>query len=454
MFGPKPFIVLSLIPFSLFSGQTFAGQLSTSSGVQVNVTILAETKSCPQCDLSGANLNRLDLSGANLEGANLSRAKMSLTNLSGANLHNADLREAIFNGADLSNIDLRGANLTGASLVGAYMKGALLDGEMLIVTPYAHEEIRDIEETVYVEDTVNPKEPQETEEMIIGSRRDFEETPPVVPKETTQTEPVNSPSPSPSVKPLTVTPGEGSLPMQSAASPAAKVAPAIQEVRIKDNGVTSIGSLAEEPQPQKIVEESPASVVQGNGLNTSAKDVAVDSAENGQTQDIDIDKQKPLPATSVDEMPVVAEEGDNDSGVVDQAVGMVQELIGVFSTEEPSTDVLKNAAVLLDVNQCYGCNLTGVNLSGENLEGADLEGADLSYANLTGTDLQGANLKGANLTGANLTDADLSEADMYKTIMTDADVTGANLEETMLDDVELSGVKGYKKQEIMLMEKH
>ena len=81
MFGLKSNIYLALFLFPLFACQVFAGELSPSTEVQANMTILLETKNCPQCNLSGADLNRMDLSEANLEGANLSRAKMSLTNL-------------------------------------------------------------------------------------------------------------------------------------------------------------------------------------------------------------------------------------------------------------------------------------------------------------------------------------------------------------------------------------
>ena len=59
-----------------------------------------------RANLSGANLSRAYLSGADLSGANLSRAYLSCAYLSGANLSRAYL-----SGADLS-----GANLSGAIL--------------------------------------------------------------------------------------------------------------------------------------------------------------------------------------------------------------------------------------------------------------------------------------------------------------------------------------------------
>ena len=67
----------------------------------------------PECALDpsvGVRLGRKDLSGANLYRANLYGA-----NLSGANLYRADL-----SGANLSGADLYRANLSGADLSGAY----------------------------------------------------------------------------------------------------------------------------------------------------------------------------------------------------------------------------------------------------------------------------------------------------------------------------------------------
>lgn len=82
----------------LFAVSASGSGLTPSPEVQKNITVLQESKSCPQCDLSGANLIRMDLSGANLEGANLSRAKLNLADLTGANLRFADLRDVVFGG--------------------------------------------------------------------------------------------------------------------------------------------------------------------------------------------------------------------------------------------------------------------------------------------------------------------------------------------------------------------
>lgn len=89
-----------------------------------------------RADLSWANIDRANLSGANLREANLSFAHLSETNLSGANLSNASLNfahlnEANLSGANLDNAklikaDLSGANLREADLIGAKLESANL----------------------------------------------------------------------------------------------------------------------------------------------------------------------------------------------------------------------------------------------------------------------------------------------------------------------------------------
>jgi len=58
-----------------------------------------------RADLSGANLQGVNLESANLKGANLSRANLRGANLSRANLWCADLRGANLSGADLWGAD-------------------------------------------------------------------------------------------------------------------------------------------------------------------------------------------------------------------------------------------------------------------------------------------------------------------------------------------------------------
>jgi uncharacterized protein YjbI with pentapeptide repeats len=85
-------------------------------------------------NLSGANLSGANLSAADLDGANLRGAFLVQTSLRQADLQRADLSGADLEGADFSALttgtDLRGANLSGtsgvANLGGADLSGAIM----------------------------------------------------------------------------------------------------------------------------------------------------------------------------------------------------------------------------------------------------------------------------------------------------------------------------------------
>ena len=114
-----------------------------------NVRRLLETKECPRCNLSGADLAEADLTranleganltGANLEGAKLGRAYLLGANLDNTNLYQADLRYSIMflsslENSDLIEADLRAANLQYSNLKGADLTVAKLDDITLNVT--------------------------------------------------------------------------------------------------------------------------------------------------------------------------------------------------------------------------------------------------------------------------------------------------------------------------------
>ncbi len=483
----KDYARLPFLFLLLFPSAGVAEQISTSTAVRNNIAILSESKSCQGCDFIGAVLNRLDLSGANLEGANLSRAKMSLTNLAGANLRNADLREVIFSGADLADADLRGANLTGASLVGAYLSGALMDGEMVTSNPYDQEGINNFSETVYVVDTVSSKVPTVSEEIVIENRRDFEETPPVIPVNTENSIDTESAQGEDSVEDVSVGYDDSALPKQSAAAPEVKKNPEIQNVMVAEDGtdqnikptgertgseeviVTESGvQVTVSPEENSTDKEATGVLIADSSLNTA--DPQGESSGKGNEQNT----IAVLADASLDSVPEKINEEDIEEGNADTMAGLegasmeekditggdsahttdsvVDSIFNVFSSVGPTTIIDDNIAILLDTNKCYGCNLSGADLSGKDLEDADLESADLSWAKLSDADLQNANLKNANLTGADLTGADLSEADLYKATVEGMDLTGATLENTLLDDVDLSTVKGYKTQALILMQ--
>ncbi len=78
----------------------------------------------PKAELSGANLQDIELSEANLRGANLTGA-----DLTRANLSEADLRNAILSKAKMGKTDLRKANLSEAVLTDCDLHGAVYDDE-------------------------------------------------------------------------------------------------------------------------------------------------------------------------------------------------------------------------------------------------------------------------------------------------------------------------------------
>lgn len=108
---------------------------------------LLRTLSCPNCDLSGADLRFLNLTGANLEHANLSeanfyRSTLDNADLSGANLRHAYLTEVSaiatnFNSAKFDEATLYASDFTGAdfylTLFGdAYIEKSIFTDALLI----------------------------------------------------------------------------------------------------------------------------------------------------------------------------------------------------------------------------------------------------------------------------------------------------------------------------------
>lgn len=81
-----------------------------------------------RADLFEANLFRADLSHANLSHADLSSSNLSSANLTGASLVSANLSRADLSSVNLSGADLSGANLSGAKLILTDLTDTKLDG--------------------------------------------------------------------------------------------------------------------------------------------------------------------------------------------------------------------------------------------------------------------------------------------------------------------------------------
>jgi hypothetical protein len=92
---------------------------------------LIETKQCNGCDLGGADLANLDLSGAQLMSANLNAAHLANTNLRGANLTKASIVEA-----NLANTNLRQTNLSETTFVHSNLAQVAMQGATLYGTDF------------------------------------------------------------------------------------------------------------------------------------------------------------------------------------------------------------------------------------------------------------------------------------------------------------------------------
>ncbi len=493
MNGIKIFFTCFLY-FLFITSPLVAGQLSVSTTVQANIKILSEQKSCPRCDLSGANLNRFDLSGANLEGANLSRATFFLATLTDANLKNANLKETEFGGADLAGADLSGADLTGASLAGAYMVGAKLDGEMVATQPYAEDHISDIEENVYVEDTVKPKNLPEKEEISIANRRDFEQTPPVAAVETTTAKANVEQEAALKIEEEAIVKAEPAIvPNESKAAPESKGIPSINSVSVKKEQLTVLDTKSNSQETEEKGSEQAVSSTK----TTDTMEQAVTNEVTVVPPTADIDEEaleKPLMADSslksstesTKNTPVVEDIADNNDHLVKDdgqnsgslfgkkpqkiEAALVQEkntdkeeveksvsrptdatasisedqseVVEKVSNSNPS-DVIKVEKQTIELSEMVMANIEllldtekcyDCDLSGADLHGKDLEAVDLEGADLSNANLSNADLEHANLKGANLSNTDLSGADL-----SNADLYKANLSKANLTGAKLEG---------------
>ena len=104
---------MRLLPCLVLSACLSVALLQASSSNPEHEAAFRATKSCPACDLRGAQLGGIQAPGANLVNADLTEAM-----LYGGNLKGADLTGAILDRANLEMVNLSGA--TGAILGSAH----------------------------------------------------------------------------------------------------------------------------------------------------------------------------------------------------------------------------------------------------------------------------------------------------------------------------------------------
>jgi uncharacterized protein YjbI with pentapeptide repeats len=74
-------------------------------------------------DLSGQNLDHVNLSGANLSDSDLSKSSLRRSHLKGTNLQHANLEHSDLHGAHLEGSDVAGADLRHTDFSGAHLHG-------------------------------------------------------------------------------------------------------------------------------------------------------------------------------------------------------------------------------------------------------------------------------------------------------------------------------------------
>ncbi len=457
---------------------------SADEGIQKNFNRLVTTKQCPDCDLRGAVLTRMDLQEANLQGADLSEAKLNLTNLSKANLKNAVLRGAALGGADFAGADLRGVDLTDAQLAGAYLKEALLDQEITPEKPYEPEELPEaLPEEVELPEASTQILPLPSAQELITLEPEPDAVAPAAEEEESL--------------PSAEIPADASAGIEESSAVFAPSQPSelpeepvktVQKFREKKKEGVRLpdieGRVATTVRPKELAFIAEVQIVdpdQADNLPDTLLDTAKAEGKSAGLDDIPVidtaseqeksgaedeetelslwntfaslfssdtaeKEEKGVPSTAQQQAPMISAQVPAQPESNEERAGTGQQ-VGAYTVETFGQSQVRLQALVDKLHEekcCVSCDLAGADLAGKDLEEVDLERADLSGAQLEKTDLRAANLKGVNFTDANLKNADLRGADLYLADFTDADLTGAQLQGALLDSTTFIGAIGAK----------
>ena len=500
----KSVMVPGILFVLFFSSVSTLYSANVSVEVQENIDSLVMTNNCVDCNLTGADLNRLNLSGADLHGADLSNATFFLADLSDANLSGAILRGTQFGGADLAGADLRKADLRGVKMAGAYLVGSKFDGSFSEVNVSDDSSRLETIEKTYIPDDSVPKKAPEKQQVNIAERRDFGPVPPQLNPSAGSGAEMKGDSPVDTSAPAkkTVSPPENIVVQHEkveAADENSKQVLILDQVPKKQQAQMENNSIKSETEKSDLIEVSETDIL----VPLEAKDAPAggsdEKEENPPLEDeLAVESKKEVTATdeasvgkmeqkvseadilvpleaidapaggsdekeenppledelaveSKKEVTATAEpqvfEAEASVGEMEQKVGEDQQLIAsetiVEEKKEVSPELLNQQKQLKKYKKCYNCNLAGSDFSGENLDSADLEGSDFTGANLEKVDFEDANLKGVSFKNAILTNAKFNGADLYKADFTGADLTGAEFKKALIDETNFQGATGY-----------
>ena len=115
----KVFLYVSILSFY---------NINISNGFdELDLKQLLETNICINCDLSGADLRKKNLSNANIQGSNLNKVNLWRANLENANLSGCSIEEA-----NLRRVNFKNANLNDTTFQWSIIRHAEMDGATAI----------------------------------------------------------------------------------------------------------------------------------------------------------------------------------------------------------------------------------------------------------------------------------------------------------------------------------
>ncbi|NNK96710.1 MAG: pentapeptide repeat-containing protein [Desulfobacterales bacterium] len=478
-----------------FSFSIFLGVNNLSAQVQENVDQLIKTNQCPDCNLTGADLNRLNLSGADLQRANLTGATFFLADLSDANLSGAILRGAQFGGADLANTDLSGADLRGATLSGAYLVGSKMDGTFVDVSISDDESLKDIKEKTYIPDDKKAKTIPEQDSVAISDRRDFHQVPPVIENSQLQTtKKIETERPSkadmqgaPPVK--TITP-VNSITIEEQKKVATEkqqpdeMKPVLEGLSTTNDAENTVIAEAattisdetgliesagqEEPRQKKSTDQKRMVEQQQINSSESSADTPEDLASTSALKDKSLDETKSETTAKEKSTEAIAAPVQDDLLGVNNDVNQdIAHSVGNEAMPQqdiPSTEITETTMVTQngtktdsDINEKNSQSDSSETKTIESPTESDptaplieqlldtnkcyrcnLAGVDLSGKDLEDADLEGADFSGANLEKVDFSEANLKGASFVNAILINADFSKADLYKTNFSGADLT----------------
>ncbi len=427
-------IVVFLSFFSVNSVYALA-----SDQARRNLTILLDSRECPNCDLSGLDLTRLDLSHTNLQGADLSFSRCNLASFAYADLKGAKLHGVALFGADMEGADLRHADLSGTDMESVFLGDALLDDRLQ--TDEMVQSVSGISDTV-IEGT-------EEEPMFIQAARHKKMTTvSSLPYGRIAAKALPEP-PSVSVQEnLSIVTGENrDTPLFISADKKKRHMQAMGYAAVVDNDRMVIraknrkkkvrpdisnrqrdGQIAALQPELALWQTVPASKI--SGRSHSAGSIADKEKKGGL-----FSSKRVQPLTG--------------GAIFMDKRGRGRSIAGNGGKKSALPESMRNRTKraqllrLLKTGECNGCNLAGLDLSGQSFAGASLERANLTGCKLRGTDLQRANLKAARLVEAELQQVRLDGALLNQANLSYADLTGASISDADFTGAQLTGTIGF-----------